>query len=206
MTTDVATVDLVASYKQVARVLAERSVSAVPVLDQAAHVLGVISEDDMLRKQERRRGTTTGCGRSQTRSDRAKATAHTAAKLMTTPPVTIYPDAYLSAAARLMNNRRVKLLPVVDSSGTLIGIVSRRDLLSAFLRPDVDIAADVRAIVVGILPQDSPAVAVSVSDGVVTLAGSLTQPDHAAAVVRLTSEVDGVVDVVNNFRVDLGRR
>lgn len=205
MTTDVATVDMAASYKQVARVLAERSVTAVPVLDQAGHVLGVVSEADMLCKQERGHRMPTGGTRLRTRSDRAKAAAHTAAELMTTPAVAINPDAYLGAAARLMNDRRVKRLPVVDSSGRLIGIVSRHDLLSVFLRPDVDIAADVHAIIVGILPADSSALSVSVSDGVVTLAGSLSRPDQAATAIRLASEVDGVVDVIDNLSAQVAR-
>jgi CBS-domain-containing membrane protein len=200
MTTDVAAVDLAASYKQVARVLAERSVTAVPVLDQAGRVLGVASEADMLCKQERGHAAPAGSTRLRTRSDRAKAAAHTAAELMTSPPFTIDPDAYLGSAARLMNDRRVKRLPVVDSSGTLIGIVSRRDLLSVFVRPDVDIAVDVHAIIVGILLEDSSDVSVSVSEGVVTLAGALSQPGHAAAAIRLASEVDGVVDVIDNLK------
>jgi CBS domain-containing protein len=199
MTTDVATVDMTAPYKQVARVLAERSVTAVPVLDQAGHVLGVVSEADMLCKQERGHRATSSGTRLRTRSDRAKAAAHTAAELMTTPPVTIHPDAYLGAAARLMNDRRVKRLPVVDSFGRLLGIVSRHDLLSVFLRADVEIAGDVHTIIVGLLPEDSSAVSVSVSDGVVTLAGSLSRPDRAAAAIRLASEIDGVVDVVDNL-------
>jgi len=199
MTTDVAAVDLAASYKQVARVLAERSVTAVPVIDQAGRVVGVVSEADMLCKQERGHRTPAGGTRLRTRSDRAKAAAHTAAELMTTPPVTIHPDAHLGSAARLMNDRHVRRLPVVDSSGTLIGMVSRRDLLGVFLRSDGDIAADVQAIIAGILLEESSAVSVSVSDGVVTLAGSLSQPDHAAAAIRLTSEVDGVVDVIDEL-------
>jgi len=199
MTTDVASVDLGASYKQVARVLTERSVNAVPVLDQAGHVLGMVSEADMLCKQERGhvppgRGT-----RLRTRSDQAKAAAQTAAALMTTPPVTINPDAYLGSAARLMNDRHIRRLPVVDSSGKLIGIVSRRDLLSVFLRPDEDIASDVHAIIAGILLEDGSAVSVSVSDGVVTLAGSLSKPGLTPAAIRLASEVDGVVDVIDNL-------
>lgn len=199
MTTDVATVNPAASYKQVARVLAERSPTTVPVLDDAGHVLGVVSEADVLCKQERGYRVTTGGTRLRTRTDRAKAAAHAAADLMTMPPVTIHPDAFLGEAARLMNDRRVKRLPVVDSSGRLIGIVCRCDLLSAFLRPDAEIAADVHAIIVGILPADSSAVSASVCDGVVTLAGSLSEPDHAAAAIRLASEVDGVVDVIYDF-------
>lgn len=199
MTTDVATVDLAASYKQVARLLADRSVTAVPVINQAGYVLGVVSEADMLCKQERGHPTTTSGTRMRARSNRTRAAAHTAAELMTTPPITIHSDAHLGAAARLMNGRGVKRLPVVDSSGKLIGIVSRRDLLSAFLRPDVEIAADVQAIIAGILPEDSSVVSVSVSDGVVTLAGSLSRPENAATAIRLASEVDGVVDVIDDL-------
>ena len=204
MTTDVAAVDIAASYKQVARVLAERSVTAAPVLDRAGHVLGVIAEADMLRKQERGNHSPMGGTRLRTGSDRAKAAAHTAAELMTTPPVTIHADAHLGVAARLMSNRHVKRLPVVDSSGKLIGIVSRRDLLSAFLRPDADITADVHAIVAGTLLDDSSAVSVSVSDGVVTLAGPLSRPENAATAIRLASEVDGVVDVIDNLSAARG--
>jgi CBS domain-containing protein len=199
MTADVATVDIAASYKQVARVLAERAVTAAPVLDQAGHVLGVVTEADMLCKQERGHHTPMGGTRLRTRSDLAKAAANTAAELMTTPPITIHGDAHLGVAARVMKNRQVKRLPVIDSSGRLIGIVSRRDLLSAFLRPDADIAADVHAIVAGTLLDDSSAISVSVSDGVVTLAGQLSRPPNAATAIRLASEVDGVVDVIDNL-------
>jgi CBS domain-containing protein len=205
MTTDVASVNLAASYKQVARAMAERFVTAVPVLDQAGHVLGVVSEADMLCKQERGNRMTAGVTRLRTRSDRAKAAAQTAAELMTTPAITINPDVHLGAAALLMNDRRVKRLPVVDSSGRLVGIVSRHDLLNAFLRPDAEIAADVNAIIVGIFREDSSTVSVSVSDGVVTLSGSLSRPENAATAMRLASEVDGVVDVVDNLSAQVAR-
>jgi len=199
MTTDVAAIDLSASYKQVARLLTERSVDAVPVLDDNRRVLGMVSEADMLRKQERGRASPGHGSRLRTRSDRTKAAARTAGELMTSPAITIHAEAHLGSAARLMNDHRLKRLPVVDASGRLIGIVSRRDLLSAFLRPDVDIAADVRAIIESILLQDSAAVSISVRDGVVTLAGLLSRPDLAPAAVRLASDVDGVVDIVDKL-------
>ena len=65
---------------------------------------------------------------------------------MTAPAVTIGPDATIPAAARLMNTHHVRRLPVVDEDGKLVGIVSRRDLLSVFLRPDADIIRDVRQV------------------------------------------------------------
>ena len=64
---------------------------------------------------------------------RAKTEARTATGLMTSPAVTIGPDALLGTAARLMSQRRIKRLPVVDRAGKLIGIVSRADLLRVFL-------------------------------------------------------------------------
>jgi CBS domain-containing protein len=199
MTTDVVAVDLAASYKQVARLLTERVVSAVPVLDDDRHVLGMVSEADMLRKQERGHASPGRGGRLRTRSDRTKAAAHTAGELMTAPAISIHADAHLGSAARLMNDHRIKRLPVVDAWGRLIGIVSRSDLLSAFLRPDVDIAADVRAIIESILLQDTAAVSISVSDGVVTLEGLLSRPDLAQTAVRLVLDVDGVVDVIDKL-------
>ena len=70
---------------------------------------------------------------------KAAALSLTADALMTTPAITIHPDATIPGAARLMNTHHVRRLPVVDSQGKLVGIVSRRDLLSVFLRPDADL-------------------------------------------------------------------
>ena len=70
----------------------------------------------------------------------------TAGALMTSPAITIGPDATIPAAARLMNTHHVRRLPVVDEEGRLVGVVSRRDLLSVFLRPDDDIVRDARQV------------------------------------------------------------
>ena len=78
----------------------------------------------------------------------------TAGELMTAPAITIHPDATISAAARVMNHHHVKCLPVVDAAGMLAGLVSRRELLSIFLRPDEEIADDVRAVFAEILLAD----------------------------------------------------
>jgi CBS-domain-containing membrane protein len=117
---------------------------------------------------------------------------------MTAPPVTIGPDATLAAAARLMNARGVRRLPVTGADCQLIGIVSRRDLLSVFLRPDPDIAHDVRLVLAEIGLTRPAGVAVSVRHGVVTLTGI---PGELAVGVR---DVDGVVDVVLGPRPALG--
>jgi CBS domain-containing protein len=196
MTTDVVTADKTASYKQAAQIMAGHKVSAVPVLTKNGHVAGIVSEADVLRKEERDFGRLgTGLPR-HTRRERAQADARTVTELMTTPVITIHPDAPVGAAARLMNGHRIRRLPVVDSSGKLIGIVSRRDLLSVFLRPDEEIAAEVHGMLTGILLAEPDGVTVQVRDGVVTLAGTLAREELIEAAQRLASGVDGVITVV----------
>jgi CBS-domain-containing membrane protein len=129
---------------------------------------------------------------------------------MTSPAITIHPDATLPGAARLMNSRHLKRLPVVEPGtvfgggvgGKLIGIVSRCDLLSVFLRPDEDIAREVREMLTQILLADPASVTVRVRNGVVALAGQLgfaEQHDLIPVAVRLSWDIDGVVDVVNKL-------
>ena len=119
---------------------------------------------------------------------------------MTAPAVTTHPDATIAGAARMMNVHHVRRLPVVDSGGKLVGIVSRRDLLAVFLRPDAEIARQVGEILTELLPGGPTGIEVAVRNGVVTLSG---QPELAAeedlipVAVRLAWDVDGVVDVVN---------
>jgi CBS domain-containing protein len=199
MVTDVATVPRTATYHEIAAVMTERLVNAVPVLDDSRRVIGVVSEADMLRKQERRFGRVgTGLPR-RTRRELAQAAGRTAAQLMRTPPITIHPDAPLGAAARQLNGHRIRRMPVVDDAGHLLGIVSRRDLLRVFLRPDDDIAADVRAMIEDILLEDPGTVAVSVHDGTIRLGGCLSRPELAPAAVRLAADVDGAVAVIDDL-------
>jgi predicted transcriptional regulator len=126
--------------------------------------------------------------------------SRTAGQLMTAPAVTTHPDATIAGAARLMNAHHLRRLPVVDPDGKLIGIVSRRDLLSVFLRPDAEIASQVGEILTELLPGGPTGIEVSVRNGVVILSG---QPELAAeddlipVAVRLAWDVDGVVEVVN---------
>jgi CBS-domain-containing membrane protein len=74
-----------------------------------------------------------------------KATGVTAGDLMTAPAITISPDATVEQAARLMYDRRVKRLPVVNASRRLLGIISRVDVLAVYDRPDRDIQNEVYA-------------------------------------------------------------
>lgn len=120
---------------------------------------------------------------------------------MSSPAVTVHPNATLSEAARIMARRRVKRLPVVDTIGLLQGVVSRGDLLKVFLRPDEEIADEVRRSVLTQLPIITP-VTVAVAEGVVTLGGSLPDRGLVPVLARAVRAVEGVVDV----RIDLVHR
>ena len=198
MTADVVTADRNMPYKQAAKLLTDQRVSAIPVVAKGGRVIGMVSEADVLRKAERRpwrRGSLSG----RARRDRDKARARTAGQLMTSPAITIHSDASLSAAARLMNAHHMRRLPVVDAAGDLVGIVSRRDLMKVFLRPDEELSAEVSGALAQVLPEDAGQVAVGVSDGVVTLDGALGDQDLIPVAVGLAAGVDGVVAVVSRL-------
>jgi CBS domain-containing protein len=148
MTADVVTVGPGAVYKEVAERLRDHRVSAVPVVDAERRVIGVVSEADLLLKEERP-DRPLGGPLVHPHGDAARAEARNAAALMTSPAVTVGPEATLTEAARLMHRRHVKRLPVVDADGRLVGIVSRADLLQVFLRGDDAIATEVRVDVLG---------------------------------------------------------
>jgi len=202
MSTDVVSVGENAPYREVVDVLAGRRVSAVPVLDVVGHVVGVVSEADLLHKLELTGQPGNGYlfeGARQ-HAAREKAMAATARELMNTPAVTAMAHTSLVEAARRMDAAEVKRLPVVDDLGRLVGIVSRGDLLKVFLQPDTAIAEQVRTDVLRrVLRTAPPDVTVAVHNGVVTLNGTVERRSLIPVAVGLTTAVDGVVDVVDRL-------
>lgn len=205
MTTSVITVDRLTPYKEIARLLAEHRISGVPVVKMGREVIGVVTEADLLGAQARAARHLRWTARGPAWPFRGpRHPALTAAELMTSPAVTIGPHATVPAAARLMNAHHVRRLPVTSDQGRLIGIVSRRDLLSVFLRPDADIAADVRRVLDDILLTEPGQADVAVRNGIVTLAGTLSprtgpHEDLVPLALRLMWDVDGVVDIVDRL-------
>jgi CBS domain-containing protein len=204
MNPTVVTVDRLTPYKEIARLLAEHRISGLPVLRMGREVVGVVTEADLLTAEEETRRRLKAASRTTWRPRRHEHHALTAGDLMTEPAITIGPDANVSAAARLMTTHHIRRLPVTDQDGTLIGVVSRRDLLSAFLRPDKDIAADIARLLHEILAVQPGEASVHVQDGVVTLSGTLdprTGPhgDLIPLTIRLMWDIDGVVDVIDQL-------
>lgn len=202
MTHDVVTARPGTGFKEIVDTMATGRVSALPVVDTEGHVVGVVSELDLLHKLDPSAGRAHVLliGRRR-RAIAAKAAGDVAADLMTAPAVTIGPDATAGAAARLMQQHRVERLPVVDSDGRLVGIVSRRDLLATYLRADADIRAEVREnVLLHDLLIGPREVTASVHEGVVTLTGRVERRSTARMVERLVRAVTGVVNVVGRLR------
>ncbi|MFF9119957.1 CBS domain-containing protein [Streptomyces massasporeus] len=207
MTSDVVRAEYGTPFKEVARLLAEHRISGLPVVDDDEKVLGVISETDLLTRQAgapgppephrrfHRPGWTPG-----SRALRAKARARTAGQLMSSPAITVHSDATVAEAARVMARHRVERLPVVDDEERLVGIVTRRDLLQVFLRPDPEIRSSVRNdVLVRALCLTPYSVDVDVHEGVVTLTGQLERRSECATAVEMCRQTDGVVAVVDHL-------
>ncbi len=196
MTLPVVAVGRDARFKEIVRAMGQWKVSAVPVLEGDGRVIGVVSEADLLPKEEFRDRDLPRSEQIRHLSDLAKADAVTAEELMSTPAVTVHPDVTLAQAARIMAVKHIKRLPVVDDEDRLQGIVSRADLLKVFLRSDEDIEEEVRRTVVSYLfPALSHTIHVSVDDGVVTLRGRVQDTSLVWVAERLVRAVEGVVGV-----------
>jgi CBS domain-containing protein len=197
MTTEVATVREGTPFKDIIALLRERDLSGVPVLDADDRLVGFVSHADLLPKQGARRPDGSRWIWLPRQSAR-RIHATTAAGLMSAPVHTVSRDATMTEAAQLLGAHGVRRLPVVDEAGALVGIVSRRDLLEVFLRPDEGIAAEIAHDVFehGLGEPVGPGtVAIEVRHGVVILRGELERRSMIPIAERLTGRVDGVVDV-----------
>jgi CBS domain-containing protein len=212
MTTDVVRTVYGMPFKEVARLLADHGISGLPVVDDDERVIGVISETDLMMHQAQapdpyepnRRFRFTALTPGAKRRA-AKGKARTAGQLMSEPPVTVHADDSIVEAARVMAQRHVERLPVLDEEERLVGIVTRRDLLQVFLRPDGDIRDEVIEDVLGRtlwLPPRS--VDVSVVQGVVTLTGHMERKSETVIALSMIARIDGVVGVVDKltYRLD----
>jgi CBS domain-containing protein len=210
MTKKVVTVDRLTAFSDIVGLLTEHRISGVPVLMMGRRVAGVVSEADLLALEDeevrRARMDANATGRWR-RPLRRVHWGLTAGALMSAPAVTIYPEASIPHAAQIMTSRHIRRLPVVGKDGRLIGIVTRRDLLSVFLRPDDEIAEHVRELLDDLLPADPGSVTATVRDGVVILTGHPGAPQDReliAVAIRLIWDVDGVIDVLNRLGEQAG--
>ncbi|MCE7011021.1 CBS domain-containing protein [Kibdelosporangium philippinense] len=176
MTKDPVTVAPDTEAKGIIETITRYEISAVPVVSRDGVPIGVVAADDVVAGM----------------TDRAL-------HLMTVPVRAVDANESVSFAARELNRRGVRRLYVVDH-GSLVGVVSRRDLLRVFLRSDEEIKDDVqREVFQRVLWVNPNAVVVSVNNGTVTLNGQLGKRSEVEIAARLTTTIPGVVDVRNRL-------
>ncbi|GLW57985.1 CBS domain-containing protein [Kitasatospora phosalacinea] len=197
MTRPVVSVRPGTGFKEIARLLAEHDITAVPVLDAEDRPVGIVSEADLLLGECAREdpsGLLLTPRLAPEQAARSRAT--TADGLMSRPALCCRPEWTAVEAARRMQHAHLKRLPVVDEAGRLIGIVSRGDLLRVFLRQDRAIREEIRHDLLDRTLGLSPdALGVTVEDGRVTLTGTVERRSLVGVLERLCRSVDGVVDV-----------
>ena len=195
MTRHVRTVSVKTGFKEMVRLIEEARVSALPVVSEDGKVLGVVSEADLLLKEEGPEVEEHPLFQSRAqRRERLKAVGTAAGGVMTAPAITAHPGMRVQQAARLMHTRGLKRLPVVDAHGCLVGIVSRSDLLRVFTRDDEILRQLVREdLIRRSLWMDPEAIQVDVADGVVQLSGEVDRRSEIAVLVHCVTAIPGVV-------------
>jgi CBS-domain-containing membrane protein len=200
MTRRVVSVREDASFKEMADMLRRTRISAFPVIDSANRVIGVVSEADLLVKEAVQATGTSIVAALRHFREEEKAKGVTAADLMTRPAMTVGPDASVAEAARILYDRRIKRLPVVDAAGRLLGIISRSDVLAVFSRPDEDIRDEIahRVLPAAVIGR-SEDFEVTVRDGIVTISGQPQSEQTTRALLDEVRHVQGVVAVRDRF-------
>lgn len=201
MMTEPVTATPATPVKSLVDMLVRQKVSAVPVVSAQGKVVGVVTETDLLKKEELQQDPDVGrLPHMGYRMRRAIATAETAGELMTTHPATVRPDTTVAEAARLMELHQVACLPVVDDRGKPLGVVGPRDLLRVLLRPDAEIKLDIiNQALAGYLGTNPVLVQVEVTDGVVRMTGELERKSMLSSVLPAVRAIDGVIEAEGEF-------
>lgn len=208
MTTEVLTVQPDTPLKEAAEILTQRRISGLPVLDPQHRVVGVLSEGDILFKEaggNERKGFLERLLTASAPELDLKLAARTVGEAMSAPALTIGPKRQLSEAASTMIDEGVNRLPVIDNDGKLVGIVSRADLVRAFVRSDAEIAKEIRNDVLQrTLWIEPDAIEIAVEHGEVRLAGQVETKADAELIPSYVQRVPGVVSVLSKLRWEQG--
>jgi CBS domain-containing protein len=196
MTTDVVSARPDTPLKDIARTLAEHSISAMPVLDDDSRPIGIVSERDLLPRGHEEPAPRGLLAWLRGEPARRRPPAHVAVDVMSSPVITIEPFWSIPGAAAIMRDRGVKRL-LVTRQERLIGIVSRGDVIRAVARDDGEVLQEVRDLIAfhqG-LWSDSLPVEVSVVEGETTLRGTVERRSMADMLPTLVERIPGVLNV-----------
>jgi CBS domain-containing protein len=203
MTRDVVTVPPTATLKQAAGLLVQHGISGLPVVD-GGRLVGILSERDLLFKEQEPSDTPRWLAwliDPLAVADQPKLDAHTVGEAMSSPALTIEAGSRVAAAAKRMLGSGISRLPVIED-GELVGIVTRADLVRAFVRSNEEIAREIHDdVIVRGLWLDSESVEIDVHDGEVTLSGSLQDHIDEELLPKLVAGIPGVVSVRMHMQV-----
>jgi CBS domain-containing protein len=207
MTSPVMTIEPDVDVLQAVRVMLQRRVSGLPVVDKNGRLVGVVTEGDFLRRAEtgtqrrRPRWLEFLVGPGRLAEDYARAHARKVTDVMTADPITVDEDASLDDIVKLMEKRQIKRIPVVRGSN-VVGIVSRANLLHALAsvareaKPAEQNDGAIRALLMAELNKQpwAPVALINpvVRNGVVELWGTITDERERAALVVAAENVPGV--------------
>lgn len=193
-------------FKELVRMMAQRQVSGVPIVDGNSRLLGIATEADLLRAGEHEeppRSLVLEWFIDRKRLEEIEWLGEDirARDIMTRDVFTVTPDTSVHEAAQTLLRAEVKRLPVVDEEGKVVGIVSRRDLLRPFLRGDEEIRREIEQGVIFKTMWIAPGeLGVTVRGGVVTLEGTVDLKSTRDILVELARRVSGVVGVEDRLR------
>ncbi|GLX01918.1 CBS domain-containing protein [Microtetraspora sp. NBRC 16547] len=188
-----------AGFADIAAAMERFRVGAVAVVDAERRPVGVVSEDDLLiRETGASGGPSVILDAGRRRREQRKAVGVTAAEIMSTPPVTVTPGTPVRVAARLMHEKRIKQLPVIDPvSGRIAGTVHQSDLLRIFNRPVEDVRADITDVI--IRQADPECLEIVIESGMVTIRGRVRRRSQVCHLVEAVRAVEGVIDVTTEI-------
>lgn len=202
MTHTVAAVGRRATFKEIVRLMRDRTVSALPLIEGGGRVVGVVSEADLLPKEEFRDSAPDRYTQLRRLSDLTKAGEGDRRGTHDLPRPHRAPGRHARPSGPHPGPGQGQATPGCRRRGMLEGVVARADLLKVFLRTDEEITEEVgREIVSYLFPPPGSSVHVEVRDGVVKLVGRVRDTSLMPAAARLVRADEGVVDV----RFDLTR-
>ena len=216
MTMKVVTIGPDETLRDAVWMMLTRQVSAIPVVDEGGRLVGIVSEGDLLRRvevgTERNRSwwSRFSAGNEALAAEFVKAHGHKVADVMTRNVITARPETPVGEIAKLMEDRAIKRVPIVDDRG-LVGVVSRADFLTALtgvwdkgvqeVADDEQLRASVAERIEAMLWLRPSVLNVAVRAGCVELTGSVETEVQKQALRIAVEEMPGVRTVEDNVRV-----
>lgn len=190
MSRPVYTVGTCDTIEYAAALLAERKITAAPVLDATGRLVGMVSEGDLLRQRVPHDPTAHARRNLEDTGGRPKLVRD----VMSTPPVAAWPEADLADVTQLMLRQNVRSVPILDG-GQVVGIVSRRDILRTVVRTD-DVLRDEVQHRLDEYAEGVGRWSVAVTDGIATVRGAFTDEAERTIVSVIVRTVPGVAAVL----------